>query len=324
MRSRSDEASQRAQGQLLASRGPMILPNTVIAGAPKCGTSSLFTWLVDHPEVCGSGFKETRYFLDPDHPLLDPRSNYHEHGMAGYASHFRHCDGGRAKVILEATPHYLYQRTALEVLSGLDPLPTLVFLLRKPSDRTYSEFQFARNNRAVIDRGVTFREFVALVKSEDPSLGGRRQLDAAIDHGKYITYLEAWADRFPRSKIHVFLFEDLQRDNRSFMQDVAASLEIDPGFYQTYNFPLKNLTYQVKFQVLHRVRSAVGRRIPRGPAKKLLHKATRRVYSAINIERIRPAKTPDDYEVLAELDGEFAPYNSRLAREIGVDLSAWQ
>ena len=82
----------------------------------------LFTWLVDHPEVCGSVFKETRYFLDPGHPLLDPRSNYHEHGMAGYASHFRDCDGASARLILEATPHYLYQQTALEMLSEFDPL----------------------------------------------------------------------------------------------------------------------------------------------------------------------------------------------------------
>ncbi len=302
----------------------MTLPNTVIAGAPKCGTSSLFTWLVDHPQVCGSRFKETRYFLDPEHSLLDRRSNYHEHGMAGYASHFRQCDGAPGKVILEATPHYVYQKTALEVLSGLVPLPTIVFLLRKPSDRTYSEYQFARNNRAVIDRDVTFREFVGMVRREDASLAGRRQLDAVIKHGKYIDYIEAWAGRFPRSNSSIFLFEDLQRDNRTFMEDVAASLEIDPGFYETYDFPLKNLTYQVRFQMLHRVRSAVGRRIHRGPTKHLLHKTTRRAYSAINIERTRPAKTRDEYEVLADLDREFASYNTRLVREVGVDLSIWE
>jgi hypothetical protein len=163
-----------------------------------------------------------------------------------------------------------------------------------------------------------------MVKGRDASLAGRRQLEAVLEHGQYINYLDAWAGRFPRSKIHVFLFEDLQRDNRSFMQNVAASLEIDPSFYETYDFPLKNLTYQVKFQALHRVRSAVGRRIPRGAAKTLLHKATRRTYSAINIERTRPAKTRDDFEVLAELEREFAPYNTRLSQELGVDLSAWR
>lgn len=302
----------------------MTLPNTVIAGAPKCGTSSLFTWLVDHPEICGSDFKETRYFLDPDHPLLDRRSNYHEHGMAGYESHFRHCDGGRAKVLLEATPQYLYQRTALEILSGFDPVPTILFLLRKPSQRTYSAYQFARNNQALLDRDVTFRRFVEMVRNGHPAVAGRRKLDEVINYGRYIEYLEGWLARFPRSRIHVFLFEDLKRDNKSFMQEVAASLGVDPGFYETYGFPLKNLTYQVRFQALHRIRSRVGRRIPRGSAKDLVRKATRRVYSAINVERVQPPRTADDEEVLAELDREFGPYDERLVRRMGIDLSAWR
>jgi Sulfotransferase domain len=302
----------------------MTMANTVIAGAPKCGTSSLFTWLEDHPEVCGSRFKETRYFLDPGHALLDRRSNYHDHGLAGYADHFRECGGRSGPIVLEATPHYLYQETALGVLSSLDPPPTLLFLLRRPADRIYSEYQFARNNRAVIDRDMSFREFLRVVRRGEPSLRGRTQLDAVIDHSRYINYLEEWASRFPRPRLHILLFEDLQRDNRSFMKGAATVLGIDPRFYDTYGFPLKNLTYQVRYQALHRFRSAVGRRLPRGQAKTLLHKATRKVYSAVNIERIRPAKTSDDYEVLAELDREFAADNARLAREFGVDLSSWE
>ncbi len=302
----------------------MILPNTVIAGAPKSGTSSLFTWLADHPEVCGSRFKETRYFLDPGHALLDPRSNYHDHGLAGYASHFSQCEGSNTKLVLEATPHYLYQRTALEVLSGFDPQPSVVFLLRKPSERAYSEYQFARNNRAVIDRDVTFRDFIEMVRREDTFLAGRRQLEAVLEHGRYIDFLDRWSGRFPRSKIHIFLFENLQRDNRSFMEDVAVSLDIEPAVYGEYDFPLKNLTYQVKHQALHRMRSRVGRRIPRGQAKVLVHKTTRRAYTALNIERTRPAKTPDDKAVIAELDTEFAPWNEELARKLDIDLSPWE
>jgi hypothetical protein len=55
-----------------------------------------------------------------------------------------------------------------------------------------------------------------------------------------------------------------------------------------------------------------------------VHKATRRAYSAVNIERTRPSRTRDDHEVLSELDREFAPYNTRLAQEMGVDLSKWR
>ena len=44
----------------------MTFPNLVIAGAPRCGTSSLFRWLADHPNVCTSAATETRYLLDAD------------------------------------------------------------------------------------------------------------------------------------------------------------------------------------------------------------------------------------------------------------------
>ena len=56
---------------LYDQRSRAMLPNVVIAGAPKCGTTSLFAWLADHPDVCGSNVKEARYFLDPGDPLFD-------------------------------------------------------------------------------------------------------------------------------------------------------------------------------------------------------------------------------------------------------------
>src|SRR5688572_5812110 len=50
----------------------MMLPNVIIAGAPKCGTSSLFRWLTDHPQVGGSTMKETYFFIDPESHMYDP------------------------------------------------------------------------------------------------------------------------------------------------------------------------------------------------------------------------------------------------------------
>src|SRR5689334_10681741 len=85
----------------------LTLPNLVIAGAPKCGTSSLYRWLADHPQAFGSAPKETFYLMDEGHPLLRKGSNFHTRGLAGYAEFF---DGRNeeARVIFEATTHYLY------------------------------------------------------------------------------------------------------------------------------------------------------------------------------------------------------------------------
>src|SRR5881394_1202704 len=75
---------------LLFGDSNLCLPNAVIGGAPKCGTSSAFTWLLQHPQVCGSKPKETCYLLDADDPLCQPDANWHTHGLEGYAAYFRH------------------------------------------------------------------------------------------------------------------------------------------------------------------------------------------------------------------------------------------
>ncbi|MCP5333794.1 MAG: hypothetical protein H7A13_10650, partial [Pseudomonadales bacterium] len=51
------------------------LPNLIIAGAPKCGTTSLFDYLVQHPQVGGSSVKETCYVMDRGYPLFKAQSN---------------------------------------------------------------------------------------------------------------------------------------------------------------------------------------------------------------------------------------------------------
>ncbi len=70
----------------------MSLPNVVIVGAPKCGTSSVFAWLADHTEVGSSHVKETFYLMDKGNPLLKPHSNFHEHGLEGYKAYFEDYD----------------------------------------------------------------------------------------------------------------------------------------------------------------------------------------------------------------------------------------
>ena len=76
----------------------MTFPNFVIGGAPKCGTSSLFSWLADHPQVCGSSVKEPFFLMDEGNPMLRKACNVHDHGIEAYSSFFRGCAGERVVV----------------------------------------------------------------------------------------------------------------------------------------------------------------------------------------------------------------------------------
>jgi len=300
----------------------MTFPNLVIAGAPKCGTTSLFAWLADHPEVCASRVKETRYLLDRGDPDFEAASNYHDHGLAGYEPHFAECSDS-AKIVLEATTLYLYHQTALEVLSGLEPRPQIVFLLRKPAERVYSYYQFARNDRAILDPGITFRRFVEMARAGDSYLAGRGHTTEALAYSRYADYVEKWLAAFPGSEVHLLLFEDLKRDPRSFMQGVADRLGISPEFYDGYAFRRRNPSYRVRWHRLHGVRRELGRILPPGP-RRMLKKATQPFYSRINVLRGGQARSDDDQAVLEALDAEFAPHNERLARATGLDLAAWR
>lgn len=299
-----------------------MLPNVVIAGAPKCGTTSLFAWLVAHPEVCGSNVKETCYLLDPDDPLFKVKANFRDHGLDGYRSYFEGCRGTGAKVVLEATPVYIYQRTAPQVLASFDPLPQIVFVFRKPSERVYSHFTFLRDSHARIDDDVCFGDFVELVSTGDERVPKYGHAKDVIDHSRYIEYLPAWLERFPPSHLHYFLFEDLCHDARAFARMVAGRLRIDPSFYDSYTFPRKNRTIRIRNQWVHHVRRGIGARLP-APTRKRLKAATGRAYALVNVDRSPISRTSEDEQILAELDREFEPYNDRLAEVTDLDLTAW-
>src|SRR3989441_12558867 len=78
--------------------------------------STLFPYTTLFRSVCAAQPKEPFYFLDAGHPFLPPVS-YHSHGFAAYARCFPHWSGPPPRVICEASTHYLYSETALDVRS---------------------------------------------------------------------------------------------------------------------------------------------------------------------------------------------------------------
>lgn len=303
----------------------MRLPDLVIAGAPKCGTSSLFRWLAAHPRVRGSSVKETNFLLDRGHPLLDPARNVHDQGLAGYASFFPDADEDSRPLLMEGTTHYLYAQTAPRVLGSLDSPPHVVFLLREPAERVYSSFRYTRNNLGVLRPEATFRDFVALGEGgdvravTDPRWGGKVEIwRSDVAYGRYAEHLARWAQVFPRERMHVFLAEDLWRDPRALLRRLAQRVGIDPAFYDGFAFARHNESYRVKNATLHRLARRAGAVLPRG----MLHAVLRRGYMGV-LANGRPERTDDDAAALRELRAAYAPHNARLAREWGLDLGAW-
>lgn len=303
-----------------------MLPNVVIVGAPKCGTSSLFYWLADHPEVATSSVKETFYLVDRG-PLARLGANFHDGGLDGYRSYFRHCDSN-CRTVLEATVYYMYQNTARQVLASLDPLPQIVFMLRKPSSRIYSSYQYTKNNIAGLDKQVSFVELLDKldrgqfdrVSDQVTSASYAYMLKNLIRHSEYVGVISDWVSTFGKNNVHLFLFEQMKADSRNFMKQVCQRLGISPEFYQTYEFEARNPTVHLRNQFLYRQLRRITWMIPRGRTKDVLRKA----YLAMQDDARGEDIAPEDQRMLGKLDEYFGPYNRRLASTCSLDLSMWE
>lgn len=297
----------------------LILPNLIIAGASKCGTTSLFEYLAAHPQVCAASVKETAYLIDPGYPLYKENCNYQRGGLEGYAQFFK-CRDGRAKdIILEATPDYLYQETPLQVLPAFDRVPSVIFMLRKPSERVYSMYRFAKYNMGVLDEGVSFGEFLDMISSKDPWMRGRAILSDVVEHGKYVRYLSAWRDVLGADRIHVLLFENMVADAQMFMKQLALTLGIDAGFYQDYEYAPRNESLILQNRLLHSLKQKSEAILPKGRLRTMAG----RLYQRINTRKPVRVRSEEDLELLAKLDEVYAPFNDELQRVAGVDVGLW-
>ena len=123
----------------------MSLPTFIIAGAPKCGTTALWNYLNEHPEVCMARIKEPRFFsqmpgeLDKKTIGSGPlRSGYFNRGINWYQSLFDSCQQLKARG--EASTYYFSAIDSPILIESLIPKVRLIFILRDPVKRLYSHY----------------------------------------------------------------------------------------------------------------------------------------------------------------------------------------
>jgi hypothetical protein len=295
----------------------LALPNWIVAGAPKCSTSSLFQWLVDHPEVNGSAEKETCYFVDPGTHLFRPGSNFRDQGVEGYSKHFQDSDPG-ARIVVESTPAYLYSQTALRELPDIASKPSFIFILREPVAQLRSLFTYFQQNWSWIPRTMTFRDFIAAQRKGDSDFGGNELAENALHNAWYSEHLLRWRDRVGADRMIVLLFEDLVTDSRSAMQGLTVRIGIDPAFYDDYDFAPENSSYVVRSAILQDLNIFIRDRLPKGR----LYEAARSLYRAANTRR--PSRAPSEPDLERDLAEYYSPMLREIEQEFGLDVDKWR
>jgi hypothetical protein len=188
------------------------LPDFVVIGAPKCGTTFLYHLLTKHPHIEPSAFKELHYF-----DLL------FEEGTEWYRQCFLppRQKNGRETITGEGTPSYLLHPLAAERMAGVIPDAKLIVLLRNPVDRTYSAYHHRAKNREKIQ---TFEETVEAA-FDAPNAG-------FLSQSIYVDHLLRWSKFFDREQMLVLKSEDFFERPREVLKLVLDFLDLpdwEPG-----------------------------------------------------------------------------------------------
>lgn len=219
------------------------LPNLIIAGVNKAGTTSLFAYLSKHPQVGCSSIKETCYFL--------PKRYYEPmQPVSEYEALFKGAEA--CPVVMEATPGYFYGgKKLIREVGSLLPDTKIILILRDPADRLLSFFYFMKS-MLLIDESMTLENYVTRCKSLDRAALSQRDNNPffGVEGGYYHQYIDSWVEFFG-DRIKILFFEDLKQNPEAMLMSLSHWLDIDASYYQGFNFSVENKTAQYKQKWLH-------------------------------------------------------------------------
>jgi Sulfotransferase family len=193
-------------------------PNFFIAGASKCGTSSLHAYLQTIPGIYMSRIKEPNYFsriaIADDNPMVKPVRDEQQ-----YLRLFE--EAGDAKVIGEASPSYLEDPEAPFLIERAAPGAKVLVSLRDPVERLYSHYLMMLNSRPSmssfqqeIERGLELQHNSSLAV-------------LAPDRGLYYEQVLRFRSVFGADRFKVILFEEFTADVPATLRQVLDFLDID-------------------------------------------------------------------------------------------------
>ena len=211
------------------------VPNFIIIGSQRCGTTSLYTYLAQHPQILTPIKKEMDFF-----------SWHFDRGIDWYLAHFPPMPSGEEFLTGEASPSYFDYREAPERLYTAFPEAKLIVLLRNPVDRAISQFYRltdlnweARSlDRVISDEIERLNQNPEYIIGEEPG--------NYLARGRYIEFIKNWRTFFPQEQLLILKSEDFYAGAATTVKQVLEFLDLpeyqlseyqnaNPGSYQPVN-----------------------------------------------------------------------------------------
>jgi hypothetical protein len=276
-----------------------LLPNLLVIGAMKGGTTSLWEYLRQHPEIFMSPTKEIHFFDDPAH---------RNRGVAWYERHFAEATAEH-RVLGEATPAYTrfpLHRDVPARAAELLPGARLIYVLRDPVARIRSHYLHHRS------LGIEPLPFARAVVEHS----------TYVDTSRYALQIDQWLRHFPREQLLVLTSERLRQSQRAVMAEVYDFLGVDPTWVPSGQELHRTEDKYVPVPRANRLRaSRLGTRVAEGtpaalrPALVALWQLTRRPVDTSGADL--------DPELRVVLEDLVREDTHRLRAHLGQDFDCW-
>ena len=285
----------------------MSTPIFFVVGAAKAGTTSVYHYLKQHPEIHLHPFKdEACYFCE-------------RYGMPITLDEFRDLmtpKNSQALASGDVCSAYLADPAAAEEIAQAYPDAKIIMILRNPVDRAYSLYQWM--TCAGYEYLPSFRD--ALEQERDrlarklkgPELITRcKRIYLYFQSGLYSRQVQRYLERFPRERILILRYDDLQRDGVAFMQGIYAFLGVRADFVPTIRIHNRAARpWSIRYAYFCRrwlTRFLPGKLIP----------------FLMRLNPVRPATIPLDNELRTRLLRRYAGDIRSTAALTGLDIQSW-
>ena len=207
-------------------------PNFIIIGTGKSGTTSLYNYLTQHPQVLPAIKKEIYFW-----------SRYFDKGIDWYLAHFPPIPEETKFLTGEATPTYINSWHTPERLFSFFPKIKLILILRNPVDRAvshyYHEVRSKMENKSLSE--VIYSQLERLQKIPESSLQEAYWNDISyyVSYGVYVEFIKKWMTLFPREQFLILNSKDFYQEPETTMQKVFTFLDLPKHQlknYQKFNF----------------------------------------------------------------------------------------
>lgn len=276
-----------------------MLPTFIVIGAGKAGTTSLWAYLRDHPEIFMSERKELDFFTT--------EHNW-DQGLAWYEAHFEGADGARA--VGEVSGNYAnwpeYDGVPAR-MAGVVPNAQLAYVIRHPIERMVSAYLY------LTSRGEETR----------PMAEAFRERPLYLNVSRYASQIEQFLEHYPRERLLVLTSEDLRDDRHATMRGVFTFLGVDPSA----GSEALDHEYNRTGPKLYRPRTALrwARHVP--GYDRLARQAPTGLRTAVRrLGKTPVVREPDQQltdELRWEVENELREDTRRLRSYLGSDFHCW-